>query len=125
MLLPLLACAAHASELDMSGVGGQSPLALVATGSLLPQSLKTWIPPVPELADFAPPVRVEFSLDGSQASATPMLSSIEPDNTSPSLVFLAFVMSAMIFVRYLFSERFRDLISDICCMLLAIQQDGR
>jgi hypothetical protein len=56
-----------------------------------------------------------------EAAAIPMLRGDESD--SPSARFILLILVAMMMIR--FAGPFRDVISDICYTLLAIEQEGR
>ena len=126
-------CATQASELYRPGFGREASLdqVLLSPFSLLPKytppetfsrSLSGLIPSFPEVADLSTtPMSAVFKLD--EASGMGVLKDNQPNSPSARLILL--MLAVMMMIRCVLSERFRGIISDICSMLLAIDQSGR
>jgi hypothetical protein len=108
-----------------------APVSLIpryASPETFPLSLHALIPSLPEMPDFSAAITsAGFQLpDGvriDETSGIPMLG--DKDSPAARFMLLILVIGSMMMMRYVFSERFREVISDICSMLLAIGHDGR
>lgn len=136
VVFPFLACATQASDLYKPVFGGEASLdsVLLAPPVLLPRSgspafalsLDNLNPSLPVVAAFSatlpsPAVQLPEEDLMDEAAAIPMLRGDESD--SPSARFILLILVAMMMIR--FAGPFRDVISDICYTLLAIEQEGR
>jgi hypothetical protein len=122
VVFPFLACANQASELYRPVFGGEASHDLV----LLAPPVNASTPSLPEVAAFSatlasPAFQLPEGDLMNEASAIPILRDNQPG--SPSARFILLILVVMMMIR--FFGPFRDVISDICYMLLTIDQDGR
>jgi len=131
VLFPFLTCAALATGLDRPVE--ETSVALIRPSSMLPvpafgpSPAFHLMPLRDDETDFAPvlaPAPLQLSADDSPGDASG-LASADADRPAARFILLGLLLSAMMMIRYLLSEGFRELISDVCSMLLAVQQEGR
>ena len=132
VLLPFLTCTALATGLDRPVE--ETTAALIRPFPMLPASAFSGsspafhlIPSRDEETDFAPVLAhtpLQLSADDGLVDASG-LASADADKPAARFILLGLLLSTMMMIRFLLSEGFRELISDVCSMLLAVQQEGR
>ncbi len=120
VFLLLIEHAAGASELPGIQPSGSSVSSSVSPGALIPGS--------PEGTVILASRDTVFRFDPGflqQASQLPVLGEGEQGPSTPSFNAVLLILSIAFMVRYVCSQRFLDMLSDVCSTLLAIEQGDR